>query len=92
MWWQRTLIINYYMTILLQQSEEKGEVAAVLPSHVPYLIIGAGTAGMAAYRAIRTKDANAKVLLVGEEEFKPYMRPPLSKVRTYHKHKASMRL
>ena len=80
------------MTILLQQSEESGEVAAVLPSHVPYLIIGAGTAGMAAYRAIRTKDANAKVLLVGEEEFKPYMRPPLSKVRTYHEHEASIRL
>lgn len=51
-----------------------------LPTHVPYLIIGAGTAAMAAYRAIRTKHADAKVLLIGEEEYRPYMRPPLSKV------------
>jgi len=59
--------------------EKEAEKPAGLPSHVPYLIIGAGTAGMAAYRAIRTKDPNATVLLLGEEEFKPYMRPPLSK-------------
>jgi len=47
---------------------------------VPYLIIGAGTAAMAAYRSIRTREVNARVLLVGEEEYNPYMRPPLSKV------------
>lgn len=60
-------------------ADEKSVAELSLPSHVPYLIIGAGTAAMAAYRAIKTKNVNAKVLLVGDEEFKPYMRPPLSK-------------
>jgi len=32
-----------------------------LPSKVPYLIIGAGTAGFAAYRSIRSMDPKAQV-------------------------------
>ena len=36
-----------------------------LPPHAPYLIIGAGTAAFAAYRAIRATDAKAQVLLYG---------------------------
>lgn len=44
-----------------------------------YLIVGAGTAAFAAYRAIRSRDPKAQVLLVGEEPHLPYMRPPLSK-------------
>ena len=32
-----------------------------LPEHVPYLIIGGGTAAFAAYRSIRSNDAKAKV-------------------------------
>ena len=32
-----------------------------IPEHVQYLIIGAGTAAFAAYRAIRSKDPKAKV-------------------------------
>eukprot|EP00794_Sanderia_malayensis_P010892 gene10892-12048_t len=50
-----------------------------IPSHVPYLIIGAGTASHAACRAIRKNDPNAKILVIGDEEVLPYMRPPLSK-------------
>ncbi|XP_015930256.1 apoptosis-inducing factor 1, mitochondrial [Parasteatoda tepidariorum] len=46
---------------------------------IPYLLIGAGSASFAAYRAIRTEDPNAKILMIGEEAFHPYMRPPLSK-------------
>lgn len=46
---------------------------------VPYLLIGGGSASFTAYRAIRTRDPTAKVLIVGEEPFVPYMRPPLSK-------------
>ena len=34
-----------------------------LPDHVTYLIIGAGTAAFAAYRAIRSNDPEAKVCL-----------------------------
>ncbi|XP_067934801.1 apoptosis-inducing factor 1, mitochondrial-like [Watersipora subatra] len=59
--------------------EAEEEVVAQFPTHVPYLIIGAGTAAMAAYKTIRGKQSNAKVLLVGAEEYRPYMRPPLSK-------------
>ena len=50
-----------------------------LPEHVPYLMIGAGTAAFAASRAIRAKDPEAKILMIGEESRLPYMRPPLSK-------------
>merc|ERR1719192_2144912 len=49
------------------------------PDHVDYLLIGAGTASFAAYRAIKAKDPLAKVLIVGEEDHQPYMRTPLSK-------------
>lgn len=50
-----------------------------IPEHVPYLLIGAGTASFAAYRAIKSRDVKAKILIVGEEPRLPYMRPPLSK-------------
>jgi apoptosis-inducing factor 1 len=41
--------------------------------------VGGGTAAMAAFKAIRANDAKAKVLVITEENYKPYMRPPLSK-------------
>merc|ERR1719270_2682795 len=47
-----------------------------IPSHVPYLLIGAGTASFAAYRAIKARDPLAKILIIGDEEHLPYMRPP----------------
>lgn len=52
---------------------------------VPYLLIGAGSASFAAYRAIRTKEPTAKVLMIGDEPFHPYMRPPLSKEMWFEK-------
>jgi programmed cell death 8 (apoptosis-inducing factor) len=61
----------------------KPKVFVELPKEVPYLIIGAGTAAYAAYRSIRASDATAKVLLLGEEDQLPYMRPPLSKELWY---------
>jgi apoptosis-inducing factor 1 len=33
-----------------------------LPTHVPYLLIGAGTASFAAFRAIKSRDPKAKVI------------------------------
>ncbi|KAH8289892.1 hypothetical protein KR018_000189 [Drosophila ironensis] len=54
-----------------------------LPKHVPYLIIGGGTAAFSAFRAIKSNDATAKVLMVSNEFRKPYMRPPLSKELWY---------
>ncbi|KAG5680718.1 hypothetical protein PVAND_010208 [Polypedilum vanderplanki] len=50
-----------------------------IPKHVPYLLIGGGTASFAAFRAIKSNDARAKVLVISDELAMPYMRPPLSK-------------
>ena len=58
-----------------KEAEEKSE----FPKEVPYLLIGGGTASFAAYRAIKSRDPRAKVLIVTDEDRTPYMRPPLSK-------------
>lgn len=50
-----------------------------LPDSIQHLIIGGGTAAFSAFRAIRSNDPNAKVLVITDEERRPYMRPPLSK-------------
>ncbi|XP_063272754.1 apoptosis-inducing factor 1, mitochondrial isoform X3 [Prinia subflava] len=50
-----------------------------IPSHVPFLLIGGGTAAFAAARSIRARDPGARVLIVSEDPALPYMRPPLSK-------------
>ncbi|XP_042334329.1 apoptosis-inducing factor 1, mitochondrial isoform X2 [Sceloporus undulatus] len=49
------------------------------PSHVPFLLIGGGTAAFAAARSIRARDPGARVLIVSGDPELPYMRPPLSK-------------
>lgn len=36
-------------------------VVPAVPDHVPYLIVGAGTSSVAAFRAIKARDAKAKV-------------------------------
>ncbi|PAV88577.1 hypothetical protein WR25_14581 isoform B [Diploscapter pachys] len=50
-----------------------------IPDHVPYLMIGGGTASYYAAIAVRGKEAEAKVLIIGDEPSVPYNRPPLSK-------------
>ncbi|KAI7901681.1 apoptosis-inducing factor, mitochondrion-associated, C-term-domain-containing protein [Cokeromyces recurvatus] len=45
----------------------------------PYVLVGAGTASFAAAQAIKEKDPNANVIIIGNEGYAPYMRPPLSK-------------
>jgi 3-phenylpropionate/trans-cinnamate dioxygenase ferredoxin reductase subunit len=47
--------------------------------HVHYLIIGGGLAASAAAQAIRQRDSQGSVLLIGQESSRPYHRPPLSK-------------
>lgn len=54
-----------------------------LPEHIPYLLVGGGTASHSAMRAIRGHDPKAKVLIVGSERHGPYMRPALSKELWY---------
>ncbi|VBB31411.1 unnamed protein product [Acanthocheilonema viteae] len=51
----------------------------ILPEEIPYLLIGSGTASYYAALAIRARDADAKVLIIGDEKHLPYNRPPLSK-------------
>lgn len=58
--------------------------SADLPKHVPYLLIGGGTASFSAFRAIKSHDPKAKVLVISNEYHKPYMRPPLSKELWYN--------
>lgn len=43
------------------------------------LIIGAGQAGGRAAEALRTRGFDGKIVLIGEEQYRPYERPTLSK-------------
>ncbi|XP_015119109.1 apoptosis-inducing factor 1, mitochondrial [Diachasma alloeum] len=56
-----------------------------LPTDVPYLLIGGGTAAFSAFRSIKSRDPKAKVLVITNEPDHPYMRPPLSKELWYNK-------
>jgi 3-phenylpropionate/trans-cinnamate dioxygenase ferredoxin reductase subunit len=47
--------------------------------HVKYLLVGGGLASSAAAQAIRAHDAEGAILLIGQENTRPYHRPPLSK-------------
>ncbi|MGO8948099.1 MAG: NAD(P)/FAD-dependent oxidoreductase [Ktedonobacterales bacterium] len=46
---------------------------------VDYLLIGGGLAGATAAEELRNRDAGGSILLVTEEDRRPYHRPPLSK-------------
>merc|ERR1712038_1808126 len=60
---EKTLDIGEKIVIEVKETPEK----------VPYLLIGAGTASFAAYRAIKAKDPTAKILIIGDENHLPYM-------------------
>ncbi|XP_062513763.1 apoptosis-inducing factor 1, mitochondrial-like [Corticium candelabrum] len=55
------------------------EELPILPKHVQYILIGGGTASYTTMKTIQEHDSTAKILIICEEEFAPYMRPPLSK-------------
>lgn len=44
-----------------------------------YTIIGGGLTGASAAEGIRTQDRDGSILLIGDEKYLPYNRPPLSK-------------
>uniref|UniRef100_A0A8C6JXZ3 Apoptosis-inducing factor 1, mitochondrial n=1 Tax=Melopsittacus undulatus TaxID=13146 RepID=A0A8C6JXZ3_MELUD len=73
------------VTTITKRSQEKESSPPApgaqpeVPSHVPFLLIGGGTAAFAAARSIRARDPGARVLIVSEDPALPYMRPPLSK-------------
>jgi NADPH-dependent 2,4-dienoyl-CoA reductase/sulfur reductase-like enzyme len=47
--------------------------------HTKYLLIGGGLASISAAEAIRERDREGELLIVGQEINRPYHRPPLSK-------------
>lgn len=53
--------------------------SAEIPKEVPYLLVGGGTASFAAFRAIKSHEPKAKIMVLSSETETPYMRPPLSK-------------
>ncbi|KAI6645906.1 Programmed cell death 8/apoptosis inducing factor [Oopsacas minuta] len=50
-----------------------------LPGYVQYLLVGGGTASQTCAEEILKNDPGAKILIITEEEYRPYRRPPLSK-------------
>ncbi|KAF9579621.1 Apoptosis-inducing factor 1, mitochondrial [Lunasporangiospora selenospora] len=81
-----------------EEIAEEAETEAVAPApsapkhekdFYPYILIGAGTASFAAMEAIREKDPNAAILIIGNEDIGPYMRPPLSKEMWFNKDEES---
>src|SRR5689334_7532393 len=46
--------------------------------HVKYLLVGGGVASSAAAQAIRARDGEGSILLVGQEINRPYRRAPLT--------------
>ncbi len=47
--------------------------------HYKYIIVGGGMAGDSAIQGIREMDPEGSIALIGEENYPPYIRPPLSK-------------
>ncbi|XP_060531083.1 apoptosis-inducing factor 1, mitochondrial [Cylas formicarius] len=62
-----------------------------IPKAVPYLLIGGGTASFTAFRAIKSSEPTAKVLMISNESFYPYMRPPLSKEIWFNEDEGSVK-
>jgi 3-phenylpropionate/trans-cinnamate dioxygenase ferredoxin reductase subunit len=50
-----------------------------MPASEPFVIVGAGLGGAKAAEALRAKGYDGPLVLVGEEPYRPYERPPLSK-------------
>ncbi|KAI9498205.1 apoptosis-inducing factor, mitochondrion-associated, C-term-domain-containing protein [Zychaea mexicana] len=66
--------------IAMETAEPAAPATAPAPKiQKPYVLIGAGTASFAAAQAIKEKQPDANVIIIGNEEYAPYMRPPLSK-------------
>lgn len=63
--------------------------SSLIPKEVPYLLIGGGPASFSAFRSIKSNDPKAKCLIITEESYNPYMKPPLSKEVWYDKDRTS---
>jgi len=50
-----------------------------MSSKLTFAIVGASLAGAKAAETLRTEGFDGRVVLIGEEDVRPYERPPLSK-------------
>ena len=65
------MFINFFVVFVLYYYVHCQLVKCLLThwlllGHVPYVLVGAGTASFAAAKAIRQKDPQAKVLIIGK--------------------------
>ncbi|KAJ1659849.1 hypothetical protein IWQ61_001128 [Dispira simplex] len=65
--------------------------ALPLADYYPYVLVGGGTASYHALRAIKEHDPEAEILIIGDEPFPPYSRPPLSKELWFTQDRAKRR-
>ncbi|XP_020711993.2 apoptosis-inducing factor 1, mitochondrial isoform X2 [Athalia rosae] len=87
-WEPRNRVKNLHKVRKKKTERKKVKVPAIstdIPTEIPYLLIGGGTAAFSAFRSIKSRDPMAKVLVITEEGSFPYMRPPLSKELWYNK-------
>ncbi|KAI9486709.1 MAG: apoptosis-inducing factor, mitochondrion-associated, C-term-domain-containing protein [Benjaminiella poitrasii] len=63
----------------IKEAEKDSDPVVIKQVQTPYVLVGAGTASFAAAQAIKEKDPEANVVIIGDEGYAPYMRPPLSK-------------
>lgn len=72
----------YLIKPAYKEQEEKETEKVVRIDSVPfveYVLIGGGTATFGAIEAIREREPEADVLVISQEDWIPYQRPPLSK-------------
>lgn len=62
MYWEYFSLHPFRIDVTLPQYKDQNKYG--FPSHVRYLIVGAGTAGLAAARAIRASDPCSQVLMI----------------------------
>lgn len=60
------------------------------PIYAKYLLIGGGTASFSAAEAILELEPDADVMIIAQEDYPPYLRPPLSKELWFNTDKACM--
>lgn len=60
-------------------TSSKSVTTSLVPSIDRIVIVGASLAGLRAAEALRDEGYTGHITLIGDEPFKPYDRPPLSK-------------
>ncbi|CEF65004.1 Putative apoptosis-inducing factor 1, mitochondrial [Strongyloides ratti] len=70
---------DYTLLSTEKTTDDDNKVKASFPNHIPFLLIGGGTASYYAALTIRAKIPDAHCLIVTDEKTTPYNRTPLSR-------------